>query len=306
MIDTHCHIHDTSVYDFAFSRQQGPKKVLNRADLTPEKLVSRAAENGVTQMICVGTTHEDSMTAKGLAEKFPGTVFWSYGIHPDECNQGRLVFGGFGGCCRSRSGSVSDELAAEPREDGREERASKNNVCLVAIGEVGLDYKDGTEKRVEQIQLFEQMLQLAKDNNLPCIFHVREAFDDFFAVVDNFSEIRGAVHSFSDSPENLKKSLEHDFYVGVNGLATFTTLPTPPLEKLLLETDAPFLTPVPFRGKINEPVHILDVANWVSNKLGVSLDIVSEKTTNNARQLFGIRNSVVLSPRAPHDKRTNL
>ena len=133
------------------------------------------------------------------------------------------------------------------------------------------------------------MLQLAKDNNLPVSFHVREAFDDFFAVAQNFPKTRGVVHSFTDSKKTLKKILETtDFYVGVNGLATYSTLPMPPLEKIILETDAPFLTPTPNRGKINEPAYIKDIAHCLSTKLGVSSDEVAEKTTENVRNLFNI------------------
>lgn len=299
MIDTHCHIHDVDCYDFAFSRQQGPNKVLDRADLTPEKLVERAAKNGVTQMICIGTTHEDSMAAKALAEKFPGAVFWSYGIHPDECNKG-VIIASFAEARSSRPSSrgsaANSSLTLPLRERQQPPNPPQKNYygSLVAIGEIGLDYKDGTGRRSEQIRLFEEMLQLAKNHNLPCIFHVREAYDDFFAVLDNFPEAKGVVHSFSDSPENLQKSLEHNFYIGINGLATFSDIPTPPLEKILLETDAPFLTPNPFRGKINEPGHVKDIANWLSFKLGVSIEEIDAKTTENARQLFRIGDSIFL------------
>ncbi len=143
-------------------------------------------------------------------------------------------------------------------------------VLPVAIGEVGLDYHYTGYDRAAQIRLFEQMLQLAVDNDLPVSFHVREAFDDFFPVVGNFPAVRGVVHSFTDSKKILKRILtETDFYVGVNGLATYSTLPTPPLERILLETDAPFLTPVPFRGIINEPAYVSAVARWLGTRLGL-------------------------------------
>ena len=131
------------------------------------------------------------------------------------------------------------------------------------------------------------MLQLAKDNDLPVSFHVREAFDDFFAITANFPEVKGVVHSFTDSKKTLKKILDNtDFYIGVNGLATYSTLPTPPLERILLETDAPFLTPAPFRGKINECGYIREIAEWLSNKLDISFDQVEKETTKNAEKLF--------------------
>ena len=160
---------------------------------------------------------------------------------------------------------------------------------LIAIGEVGLDYHYDGYDRTAQIKLFEEMLQLATDNNLPVSFHVREAFDDFFPVMANFPKIRGVVHSFSDNKKNLRRILnETDFYVGVNGMATYSTLPTPPLERILLETDAPFLTPKPFRGIINEPPYIPAIAEWLSGKLGVDYQTIERETTKNAAQLFHI------------------
>ncbi len=160
---------------------------------------------------------------------------------------------------------------------------------LVAIGEVGLDYHYEGYNREAQIKLFEQMLQLAVDNDLPVSFHVREAFADFFAVVSNFPNIRGVVHSFTDSKKVLKRILnETDFYVGVNGLATYSTLPTPPLERTLLETDAPFLAPVPHRGETNEPSYIREIADWLSDKLGQDFNTIEKVTTKNAHDLFGL------------------
>jgi TatD DNase family protein len=136
------------------------------------------------------------------------------------------------------------------------------------------------------------MLQLASDHDLPVVFHVRNAFDDFFPVVANFPKVRGVVHSFTDSKKVLKRILETtDFYVGVNGLATYSTLPTPPLERILLETDAPFLTPEPFRGIINEPGYIKEIAQWLSTKLGIEFEIVAKETTQNAERLYNFQDT---------------
>jgi TatD DNase family protein len=154
---------------------------------------------------------------------------------------------------------------------------------------VGLDYHYEGYDREAQIRLFEQMLQLATDNDLPVSFHVREAYDDFFPVLANFPKIRGVVHSFTDNKRVLRRILnETEFFVGVNGLATYSTLPTPPLERILLETDAPFLTPEPFRGIINEPAYIRKIAEWLSRKIGQEYQVIEVETTKNARKLFGI------------------
>lgn len=223
-----------------------------------EIFLENAKKNDVNQVVCIGTDHEDSLAAKEFARTHEN-VFWTYGIHPENAENYKVSL--------------------------------EKNEKLVAIGEVGLDYHYETKNREAQIRLLEEMLQLAKDNDLPVSFHVREAFDDFFAVVANFPEIRGVVHSFTDNKKNLKKVLEKGFFVGVNGLATYSTLPLPPLERIILETDAPFLTPVPNRGKINQPAYIKDIAIWLSNKTGLSLEEITEKTTENARKLFNIPNS---------------
>ena len=162
-------------------------------------------------------------------------------------------------------------------------------VLPVAIGEVGLDYHYEGYDRKAQIRLFEEMLQLAVDYDLPVSFHVREAFDDFFPVVANFPMVEGVVHSFTDSKKVLKRVLnETEFYVGVNGLATYSTLPVPPLERILLETDAPFLAPVPYRGEKNEPAYVAKVAEWLAGKLGVGTKVVAGATTSNTKKLFKI------------------
>ncbi len=231
-----------------------------------EEMVKNASQNNVKKIVCIGTDPDDSLVAREFA-KAHENVFWTYGIHPEETNGGKKVH---------FDGSVIE----------------KENEKLVAIGEVGLDYHSEDCDRDAQIKLFNEMLQLAKDNDLPLSFHVRNAFEDFFAVVKNFPEVRGVVHSFTDSKKTLRKILEEtDFYVGVNGLATYSTLPTPPLERIVLETDAPFLTPIPFRGIINEPAYIHDIAEWLTKKLEIDFETVKKETTKNAEQLFRLSNS---------------
>jgi TatD DNase family protein len=239
LIDTHCHLHDREF----FSEEQA------------EEMLARAHENGIEKIICIGTSHEDSLAARDFA-KSHDNVFWTYGVHP---------------------------------ENSKEDYSFTKSQKLVAIGEVGLDYHYEGYDREAQIKLFREMLQLAKDNDLPVSFHVREAFDDFFEIVKDFPEVKGVVHSFTDSKKTLKRILnETDFFVGVNGLATYSTLPTPPLERILLETDAPFLTPEPFRGIINECAYVRNIAEWLSAKLGVDLETIERETTKNGKRLYHI------------------
>ena len=243
LIDTHCHLHDREF----FSEKQALE------------MLEQAAENDVQKIICIGTSHEDSLQAKEFADEHDG-VYWTYGIHPEHAKIGYQL----------------EDCALEGESE-----------LPIAIGEVGLDYHYEGYNREAQIHLFEEMLQLAMEHGLPVSFHVREAFTDFFPVVANFPGITGVVHSFTDNKKVLKRVLnETDFYVGVHGLATYSTLPLPPLERILLETDAPFLAPTPNRGKINQPAYIADIADWLAKKLDISLKEVAEVTTENAADLF--------------------
>ena len=162
LIDSHCHLHDQDFF--------APEK--------QTELLQKAVENQVQKIVCIGTDHQDSLNAAGFVSQNPNyQLFWSYGIHPSECEKARPVVD-----------------------------FSKLEKPPVAIGEVGLDYHYGRDARDAQIKLLEEMLDLANRSHLPLIFHVREAFDDFFAILDNFSnqKIRGVVHSFTDNKKNLK------------------------------------------------------------------------------------------------------
>lgn len=266
LIDTHCHIHDRAVYDYALSHQQISRKKLaacpeiphTAEDFSPERIIARAKDNGIQKIICIGTNHTDSIMAQEFAANH-SNIFWSYGIHPEE------------------HGLPRGNMAPDNK--------------LVAIGEVGLDYHQSTSFRTQQIKLLEDMLELAQKHDLPLIFHVREAFEDFWSIIDNVHVARAVIHSFSDSHKNLQEALNRGFFIGINGLATFADLypqELPPLDKILLETDAPFLAPVPNRGQINEPAHIKDVAGWLSNELGLDFIQIAKQTTANAERLFRI------------------
>ena len=249
LIDSHCHLHDREF----FTAEQA------------EEMLTRAKKVGVEKIVCIGTDPKDSLAARDFAEKNEG-VYWTYGIHPENSTS---------------KDSDSDFPSAELEFFGTPS-------LPVAIGEVGLDYHYDGYDREAQIRLFEEMLQLAHDNNLPLVFHVREAFDDFFPIIANFPKARGVVHSFTDNKKNLRKILEAtDFLVGVNGLATYSTLPTPPIDRILLETDAPFLTPIPFRGIINEPAYVREISLWLAKKLNITPEEVGKETTKNARELYG-------------------
>ena len=253
LIDTHCHIHEAS-YPLNVA------EVINRAHLA-----------GVMQMICIGTNVADSRVALEFASNHDG-VFASVGVHPHEAK------GGF------------DDLA---------KIVESGNSSLVAIGEIGLDYHYDHSPRDIQVQALKVQIELALKYDLPIIFHVREAFDDFWPILDNYTSagqrIRGVLHSFTDTIENAREALKRGLYIGVNGYSTFVSdesqrsmFTTLPMERIILETDAPFLTPAPFRGKVNEPAFVRSVADYHATIRQISFDEVANTTTTNARALFNL------------------
>jgi len=250
LIDTHCHIHDFNLYT-----------------LNPDETIIRAHEAGVMQMICIGTNVTDSRVAVKFASSHE-EVYASVGAHPHELKDGL---------------------------GGLEEIIKSCSKKIVAIGEIGLDYHTSDTPHDEQIQAFETQIQLALKYDLPIIFHVREAFDDFWPVFDKYQGIRGVLHSFTDTIENAREGLKKGLYIGVNGYSTFIKdqsqkdmFASLPLDKIILETDAPFLTPVPFRGKVNEPAFVRNIADYQSNIRQISLDEVAKTTTANAQSLFNL------------------
>jgi TatD DNase family protein len=268
-VDTHCHIHDA---DVALTGEDPVQAIWLRAGKKdPDEIITAAAEQAVNRLICIGTTLKDSETAINFVKNRPH-CWASIGIHPHEAkdyaNQPELL-------------KEFADLATKPK--------------VVAVGECGLDYFYNHSPKEQQIQLLKFQIELALEHDLPLIFHVREAFDDFWPIVDTYPKIRGVVHSFSADPAELEKILQHKLYVGLNGIMTFTKKPEQlvaakavPLDKMLLETDAPFLTPTPYRGTICEPKHVRTTAEFLSKLRGESLEELATATTHNAITLFGL------------------
>ena len=227
--------------------------------------LERARKHGVEKLICVGTDNRTSLEASMFAPNHEN-VFFSVGAHPHD----------------SKDGYAEVERIAKEKPQQ-----------LVAIGEIGLDYFYTHSPREVQMKAFEAQLQLAQEAHLPVIFHVREAFDDFWPIFHNFSGIKGVLHSFTDSIENMEKAIAEGLYIGVNGISTFARdkqamWDVIPLENMVLETDAPFLTPVPYRGKVNEPAFVRNVAEYHANRRAVELEHLARVTSANASTLFSI------------------
>lgn len=232
--------------------------------LTVDEVLRHARDAGVEKMICVGTNEQSSAAAVAFASKHDN-VFAAVGVHPHDTKDGYEAI---------------HELA------GKE---------VVAIGEIGLDYFYTHSPREVQITALESQLQTALDYNLPVIFHVREAFEDFWPIFDNFRGIRGVLHSFTDTQANLDAGLTRGLYVGVNGISTFTKdtaqqtlFKNLRLQKMVLETDAPFLTPMPKRGTVNEPAFVSYVAAHHATVRGISTEEIARVTTANASALFAL------------------
>ena len=148
----------------------------------------------------------------------------------------------------------------------------------------------------DQKAILEFQLNLAQENSLPVIFHIRDAFDDFWPIFDQFKGIRGVVHSFTADTEVLNEALKRGLFISLNGIMTFTknaiqltAARNVPLDKLLLETDAPYLTPAPFRGTICQPKHVKNTAEFLGKLRGDKIENIALSTNSNASILFNLK-----------------
>ena len=264
-IDTHCHIHDK---DFEWSGDDAH---------------SLARDASVHKIICVGTSISSSIAAVDYCaahKKDKPLCYFSLALHPHEAtNMDQATL--------ERAWKRLEKLAKE----------NEDNPQFVAIGECGLDrFYPVDQKGVErQKWLLHRHLELAAILKKPVIFHVREAFEDFWPIYDIFRS-KGVLHSFSAGTGDVDQALKRPgLYFGLNGIMTFTknqkqldAAKKIPLSKLILETDAPFLTPKPLRGKINTPANVVLVAEFLSDLRGETMALLTDQTIANAQDLFGI------------------
>lgn len=250
LVDTHAHIHFP---DYPISSAE---------------VFAHAEKADVTKILCVGTTDKDSRLAVEFV-KDKDNCAATVGLHPHDAKKGKPAL---------------DKLA---------ELAAANTA--VAIGECGLDFYYQHSPKKEQEAALRFQIELAQQHKLPLIFHVRDAFQDFFRIVDEYKGVVGVVHSFSSTVADLEPVLERGFCVGLNGIMTFTkdaaqleAAKKVPLDKLLLETDCPFLTPVPKRGTINEPANVRLIAEFLANLRGEDFKTLANTTSQNAIKLFNL------------------
>ena len=252
-IDTHSHN-----YDEAFAGDG-------------DEVIRRAREAGVSVLLQpdVDSKERDAMFA--LTDRYPGVLYPMLGLYP---------------------GSVEKDWRDE-FDRMLEYRGRK----VVAIGEIGLDYHYGAEFAEEQKEAFRLQLELAAEMDLPVNIHLREATEDFFSIMDDCAHLhlRGNLHAFSGSFETFQRVRKYgDWYVGIGGVVTFKkaslaeSVKKIPLDRIILETDCPYLTPVPYRGTRNESSYIPVIAAKIAELKGVGIEEVAEVTTAAARHLFNI------------------
>lgn len=243
---------------------------------SPESAVERALAAGVVHMVFPGVNRESIEPAKRLHRLYAENTSIAVGLHP----------------CDVKAETMEEELAAVDRE------LAENPGMYCAVGEVGIDLHWDATTLDLQMQAFDRQARRALELGLPLIIHSRDGLDATLEVLRGLPETPQAVlHSFGGSAKDAERVLEEfgGMYFGINGIVTFkkaTTkevLPVVPRRQLLLETDAPYLAPVPERGKRNESSYLVHTARFVANEMGMSAEELGELTTENACRLFGIR-----------------
>lgn len=254
MIDSHSHIY---CRDFNEDR---------------DEVIARAKDAGVRHIILPNENLESVQQVVATRDANPGYVSIALGLHPEDVDA-----------------DFEQQLEAM--------RPLLDEYHPVGVGEIGIDLYWDSTWREQQMEALDTQLHWCKELDLPFIIHCRNALDEILSVLDNFGEElpRGVFHSFTGTPEEVEKVRERgDFYFGVNGIVTFKKsnvkdiLPVVGLERLLLETDSPYLAPVPNRGKRNESANIPYICHFIAGHLGVEPDEVSQATDRNAIALFSL------------------
>jgi len=249
-IDVHCH--------------------LDHLEGGAEFALQEAIKAGVKRIITIGTEPGDLPTVISLAENFAPHVFCTIGVHPHD------------------GVKYSAEVGKFLRENAKHPR-------VVAIGEIGLDYYYNQSPKEEQLVAFREQLQIAADSGLPVEIHTRDAEDDTIAILREFEgRVKGIIHCFTGTPELAQAALDLGYNISISGVVTFknaeslraTVRNIVPIDRLHVETDAPFLSPVPMRGKPNTSAYVVHTAQVVADLKGVSLQELSEHTKKNAEKLF--------------------
>ena len=250
LIDTHCH--------------------LSREDYDDIDLVIKEnRENGIGKIVVSACTKESILECLEYIEKYDD-VYLTIGFHPSETE------------------SYNNDELKFLRE------TIKNNKKIVGVGEIGLDYHYGKDDQLKQIEMFIDQMKLAGDLNLPVVIHSRDATEDTIKILKEFPNVTGVIHCFSGSVETAKIYIKMGYKIGIGGVVTFSNsklfeiVEAVGIENIVLETDSPYLTPVPYRGKKNSSKYIPFIAEKISEILKISVENVSLETTKNACSVFDL------------------
>lgn len=255
MIDSHCHL--------------GIGEEWKTKDLQPSVLLEEARTVGVEEILTVACGYDDVADLKEML-MYP-KVFGAFGIHPENADS-------------FDSAHVNDILDSMPE--------------IVGYGEIGLDYFYSPENRQKQIKVFEKQIEIASERNLPIIIHTRDAQDDTIQILSAASnggllKSGGVLHCFTGSLELAEEGLNKGLYISASGIITFgkatelrATFQQIPTEKLLVETDAPYLAPVPYRGKMNQPAYVVETAKRLAEIKNLTLNELNDIVVHNFKQLF--------------------
>ena len=236
-----------------------------------ESVIQRAIKNSIDSIITIGVDVKSSEQAVQLAKKF-AVVYAAVGIHPNDAAD-----------AHEQDLSKIEKLAVTDK--------------VLAIGEIGLDYYRLYTPKDKQQESLRRQIAIARNLKLPLILHNRDAHDDILKILreENADEVGGVFHSFSGEPGFLESVLAENYYVSFTGPITFKNVnynklvEKVPLEQLLLETDSPFLAPVPFRGKRNEPAYLKYIAEKIAQIKGISVEKLAQTTSQNVKNLFQLR-----------------
>lgn len=262
-------------------------------------VIRRALDQGVW-MINVGTQRDTSKNAIEIAEKYPEGVYATVGLHPIHTEKSYYDPQELGSFSHSQEyeNDVGGFTSRGEEFDYGYYKKLAEHLKVIAIGECGLDYyRLGDDTKKKQEAVFLEHIRLAWEVAKPLMIHCRKAFSDLIRILEHcksdLPDSRGIVHFFSGSREDAKKLLDLGFSFSFGGVITFVrdyddVLNFIPLERILLETDAPYVAPVPYRGKRNEPLYLEEVAKKLAEVKKISLDAIVETTTKNARILFCI------------------
>lgn len=253
--DTHCHM-----YDEAF-------------DTDRAEAVQRAVDAGVATMLLPAIDSTSTEALEALYHSNPAVFRKMAGLHPTSVKENY----------KTELELIEKQLSTAPDD-------------YVAVGEIGLDFYWDDTFRTQQLEALEFQLQLAAHFHKPVALHVRKAYNEIFEVLkaNSAKGLTGVFHCFGSSVQEARKAIDMGFYIGVGGVVTFKNATLAevvrqiPLERILIETDAPYLAPVPYRGKRNESAYCTIIAQKIAELKDVDFEIVAEVTTNNATVLFGL------------------